>query len=170
MTMISSPALPPPKTSPDDFTSSCHRTISALVSAFAAQDIDMIMSLFADNATYCDIRGKGIRGGEYFGKASIREAFTRQFRLMGLHTYEAPVIIAKGQTAFASWTLVLGLPEDSRAHRFDGIDFFELDEMAKVTLKKAWLKDQSRLASRLIARNPLQVFRDPAYALFGSAR
>jgi len=144
----------------------CHDTISEMVCAFAVQDIDVIMGLFAEDATYCDIRGDGQSGGEYHGKAAIRKAFVRQFHLAGTHSYELPTIVANGQTVFASWTLVLGNAHDPAAARFDGVDQFALDGDARVILKKAWLKGQPRLARKVMARNPLVALRHSVYAFF----
>jgi len=154
-------------TPPDSLAQRCHDTISRMVVAFSVQDIETIMNLFADGATYCDVRGEGARGGEYHGKPAIRKAFVRQFQLMGRHTYESSTIVANEQTAFASWTLVLGDENGVEAAKFDGADHFELDGDARVVLKKAWLKGQTRLAKTVLVRNPLQVLRYPAYALFG---
>lgn len=159
--------LDTPNLTRDELTRRCRNTIEQLVDAFAEQDIDSIMELFADDATYCDIRGGGQRGGEYSGKLAIRQAFARQFHLMGRHTFEAPTIIADGRTVFTSWTLVLGSADDPAAARFEGADHFELDEHARVTLKKAWLKGQPRLARKIMMRNPQRAFRYPAYALSG---
>ena len=158
-----------PKTGgrPDDMTERSRQTIAKLVSAFSTQDIDGIMELFSMEAVYCDIRGHGQRGGEYRGKHAIRHAFARQFRMMGQHTFEAPTIVADGQTAFASWTMVLGQSNDPNAKRFEGADHFELDSEARVTLKKAWLKGQPRLGRNVLLRNPLSIFRFPRYALSG---
>jgi len=151
----------------EDLTQACYETVSQLTAAFMVQDIDRIVSLFADDSTYCDIRGPGQRGRKSQGKAAIRRAFTRQFQLMGTHTFEQPTIVANGQSAFSSWTLVLGDPNDPAAPRFEGADHFELDANAKITLKKAWLKGHARLARTLLLRNPFGALQLPKYALFG---
>lgn len=53
--------------------------------------------------------------------------------------------MADGQVALASWILILGRADDPTALRFDGIDHFEMDEDARVVLKKGWLKGLSTL-------------------------
>jgi len=126
-----------------DPTDRCRQTAAQLVEAFAVQDIDKIMGLFADASTYCDIAGDGPRGDEYVGKAEIRGAFLQGFELLGDHTYEAVSVVAEGTTAFASWVLILGRADDPSALRFDGADHFEMNEEAQVVLKKAWIKGQS---------------------------
>ena len=141
------------------------RTIELLVKGFATQDIDGIMSLFADDAVYCDILGEGLRGDEYHGKVAIRQAFTRQFDLSGRHTYENARIMVEGHRAFASWTLVAGDADDPQAARFEGIDEFCLNDAARVTLKKAWLKGQPRLRRTLMRKNPAALFRHVGYTL-----
>lgn len=148
-------------------TKRCQNTVTKLTEAFIRQDIDAIMEQFAEDSCYCDLRGSGQRGAEYVGKQAIREVFLRQFYLMGDHTFEAPTIIADGRTAFSSWTLVLGDPADPQSPRFEGADHFELDDDAKVTLKKAWLKGQRRLGWQAMLRHPLRALKHPRYALAG---
>jgi hypothetical protein len=129
------------------------RTIATMVGAFARQDIDTIIGLFAEDAIYCDILGRGPRGEEFFGKVAIRAAFLRQWTLIGHHTYVDPTILADSRKAFASWTLVLGDPANPHALRFEGIDHFVFDGDGKLALKKAWLKGHPRLR-RALPRHP----------------
>jgi ketosteroid isomerase-like protein len=137
-------ATPSPiKPTAHDLTERCRQTAADLVAAFAAQDIETIMSLFADDATYCDVQGAGQRGDEYHGKDAIRAAFLAGFDALGEHTYEAVAVAAEGTTAFASWVLIHGRADDPSAPRFDGADHFEMDENARVVLKKGWLKGLS---------------------------
>jgi ketosteroid isomerase-like protein len=140
------------------------RTIQGLVDGFAIQDIEGIMALFAEDAVYCDVLGKG-RGDEYHGKTAIRQAFLRSFDLFGQHTYVDAKILTEGDLAFASWTLLIGDPADPTPARFEGIDEFALDLDGQVTLKKAWLKGQPRLRRTLLAHNPAAAFRHLGYAL-----
>jgi ketosteroid isomerase-like protein len=144
----------PANSKDDDLSARCRITIMKLVEGFAVQDIDTIMDQFAETAVYCDVLGEGARGDEYRGKEAIRAAFVRGFALVGPHTYEKPTVVANGHVCFASWTLVLGDAADPSAPRFEGADHFELDEQARVLLKKAWLKGQPRLARTLINAQP----------------
>lgn len=141
------------------------RTIQGMVDGFAKQDIDAIMALIADEAVYCDILGDGPRGDEYHGKAAIRDAFTRQFAMAGPHTYVGANIMVEVDTAFASWTMVLGDAGDPAAPRFEGIDEFVLDAAGQIVLKKAWLKGQPRLRRTLMRRNPAAALRNLRYVL-----
>lgn len=134
-----------PPQSDSDLTDRCRHTAAQLVDAFAVQDIDKIMSLFAEDSTYCDVAGEGPRGDEYVGKTEIRKAFLHGFEQLGDHTYEALSVVAEGTTAFASWVLILGRAGDPSALRFDGADHFEMNEHAQVVLKKGWVKGQSLL-------------------------
>ena len=143
----------------------CRRTIQGLVDSYASQDIDGIMAHFADDAVFCDILGKGQRGNEYHGKIAIRHAIARQFDLAGHHTYEDSLIMVEGRCAFARWTLVIGYPADRDAALFEGIDEFILDENARVTLKKAWLKGQPRLRRKLFLRQPSAMLQHLSYTL-----
>ncbi len=140
--------LPRRTQSHSDLTDRCRQTAAQLVEAFADQDIDKIMSLFADASTYCDVAGEGQRGDEYVGKTDIRQAFLQGFEMLGDHTYEALSVVADGTTAFASWVLILGRADDPSALRFDGADHFEMNDDAQVVLKKGWIKGQSQLLSQ----------------------
>ncbi len=140
--------LSSPTQSDSDLTDRCRQTAMQLVEAFAVQDIEKIMSLFAEESTYCDVAGDGPRGDEYVGKAEIRQAFLQGFEMLGDHTYEALSVVADGTTAFASWVLILGQANDPSARRFDGADHFEMDENAQVVLKKGWVKGQSFLLAQ----------------------
>ncbi|MGK2872224.1 MAG: nuclear transport factor 2 family protein [Alphaproteobacteria bacterium] len=142
-----------------------HQTIEGMVAGFAVQDIDGIMRYFADNAVYYDILGKGPLGDEYHGKPAIREAFVRQFDLNGSHTFNDAKIVVEGDTAFASWTLVIGDPDYTKTPRFEGIDQFAFDANGQVIMKKAWLKGQPRLRRQLVMRNPAAFFRHLGYTL-----
>lgn len=146
------------------------QTIEAMVDGFARQDIDSIMALIADDAVYCDILGKGTRGDEYCGKNAIRRAFARQFDLGGRHIYLNPKIIVEGECAFASWTMVIGDPADSKAPRFEGIDEFVFNAQGQITLKKAWLKGHSRLRRVMLGHNPSALIRNFHYVLSSMTR
>ena len=117
----------PPPAALETSTARNLRTVQGMVDGFAAQDIKGVMALMADGAVYCDILGDGVRGVEYSGKAAIREAFSRQFELAGRHTYVDARIMAEEDLGFASWTMVLGDPDDIKAARFEGIDLFVFD-------------------------------------------
>ncbi len=146
------------------------RTVQAMVDRFAKQDIDGIMALISDDAVFCDILGKGARGDEHKGKDAIRKAFVRQFELAGRHSYHSANIVADGDYAFASWTMVIGDSADPLAARFEGIDEFAFNAAGLIILKKAWLKGQSRLRRTLLAHNPAGVFRHFGYSLRSWAR
>ncbi len=151
---------------PNTFVDERNRqTIQGMVDGFAKQDIHAIMSLIADDAVYCDVTGKGVRGDEYHGKAAIKMAFIRQFELAGTHTYRNARIMGEGECAFASWTMVVGNSADPSAPIFEGIDEFTLNDEGKIILKKAWLKGQPRLRRSLMAHNPAALFRHFRYSL-----
>ncbi|PCJ71107.1 MAG: hypothetical protein COA62_00300 [Rhodobiaceae bacterium] len=133
----------------DSLSDKCRTTGERLIAAFAVQDIGAIMDMFAENSTYCDVIGDGQRGDEYHGKSDVRAAFLQGFEILGEHTYEPLSVVADGQTVLASWVLILGQADDPSAKRFDGIDHFEMDEDARVVLKKGWLKGQSHIAGNV---------------------
>ena len=136
------------------------KTIEKLVDGFARNAVDDIMDCFAEGATYHDVRGIPPSGAIYRGKATIEKLFIEQFRLLGDHTYENPVIMANNHSGFARWTLVLGATEDTRALRFDGSDHFLFDENGLCTAKTAWLKGQQHLARYLFRRRPFLTLRE----------
>ncbi|MCG8490977.1 MAG: nuclear transport factor 2 family protein [Sneathiellales bacterium] len=127
-------------------TERCRRTAADMVSAFAVQDIDRIMEHFSEKSVYCDVLGDGQRGNEYTGKTDIRAAFEAGFQILGKHTYEPLSVVAEGKTAFASWVLIM-TAADGQVTRLDGIDHFEMDENARITLKKGWLKGLEKLVA-----------------------
>lgn len=146
----------------------CRQTIQGMVDGFACQDIDKVMLLVAEDAIYCDVLGGPPDGDIYRGKKDIRSAFQRQFDMCGPHTFVNAKILVEGQLAFASWTMVVGDLEDSKALRLDGIDEFTLDEQGLVLVKKAWLKGHAKLRNYLILHRPQAVLSQLGYALRSS--
>lgn len=141
------------------------QTIKNLVAAYAAQDLESIMSLFADDAVFCDVIGRGVRGDEYHGKAEIRKAIARQIAMTGQHTYLEGTVMAEGNSAFASWTMILDPFRENTRHKFEGIDQFALNDAGLVVLKKAWLKGQPRLKRTLLLKQPSAMVRYLGYTL-----
>lgn len=142
-------------------------TISDLVHGFATQDIDRIMGHFAEDALYYDIMGRGWQGTEMRGKAAIRAAFIRQFAIAGRHTYAASNLLADETKGFASWTLILGDPSDSKSTKYAGIDEFIFDQQGLVASKRAWLKSVPALARNIIWNNPVGLIPQLRYLVKG---
>ena len=86
--------------------------------AFNREDIDAVMSCFAEDALYDEFNG--VRS---IGRAAIRKAFEPQFAgaygRMRFHTEDLFLDVAAGK-ALIRWTLTL--EEDSRAGAYRGLD------------------------------------------------
>lgn len=149
-------------------TSASQVVISDLVDAFAVQDLDRIMAHFAEGAVFADIIGRGQSGALYRGKGAIAQAFSRQFDLLGEHTYVDACISTSGHKGFAAWTLAVGRHEEGQCDLFDGIDYFTFDNQGQVLSKQAWLKDHGRLQRTIIRRNFPAVLKHARYSLFRS--
>jgi len=91
--------------------------------AFNREDLDAVMSCFAEDALYDEFNG--VRS---IGRAAIRKAFEPQFAgaygRMRFHTEDLFLDVAAGK-ALIRWTLTL--EEDSRAGAYRGLDILHFD-------------------------------------------
>ena len=91
--------------------------------AFNREDLDAVMSCFAQDALYDEFNG--VRS---IGRAAIRKAFEPQFvgayGRMRFHTEDLFLDVAAGK-ALIRWTLTL--EEDSRAGAYRGLDILHFD-------------------------------------------
>jgi len=104
------------------------RLVIDFTEAFNREDLDAVMSCFAENALYDEFNG--VRS---IGKAAIRKAFEPQFDgaygRMRFHTEDLFLDVAAGK-ALIRWTLTL--EEDSRAGAYRGLDILHFDGGALV--------------------------------------
>ena len=107
----------------DDARAALERLVIDFTGAFNREDLDAVMSCFAEGALYDEFNG--IRS---IGKAAIRKAFEPQFAgaygRMRFHTEDLFLDVAAGK-ALIRWTLTL--EEDSRAGAYRGLDILHFD-------------------------------------------
>lgn len=95
--------------------------------AFNREDIDEVMSYFADDAIYDEFHGE-----RHLGKAAIREAFIPQFRgdfgRMRFHTEDMFVDACPGHgNGKASIRWLLTVEEETRAGGWRGLDILHFE-------------------------------------------
>ena len=110
--------------------------------AFNREDIDEVMSYFADDAIYDEFHG-----GRHQGQAAIREAFIPQFRgdfgRMRYHTEDMFVDARPGQgsgKALISWLLTF--EEETRAGGWRGLDILHFED-GRLTEKHTYAKTRA---------------------------
>ena len=111
------------------------RLVVDFTEAFNREDIDEVMSYFADDAFYDEFFGV-----RHHGKAAIREAFVPQFRgdfgRMRFHT-EDLFLDADSGKALIRWTLTL--EERDRAGGWRGLDILHFVD-GRLTEKHTYAK------------------------------
>jgi ketosteroid isomerase-like protein len=100
------------------------KLVTDFTEAFNREDIDEVMSYFADNAVYDEFNG--IRN---IGKDAIRKAFEPQFDgafgRMRFHTEDMFLDVDAGK-AMIRW--ILTLEEDDRAGAYRGLDLLHFED------------------------------------------
>lgn len=96
-------------------------------SAFNRQDVETLVSLFTDTATYDDLFY-----GRHAGRATLREMFARMFREGRDYAWSMDVEVEDGRHAAAEWTfgytVTDAVPRSAgRKIRFGGMSLFELE-------------------------------------------
>jgi len=111
------------------------RLVIDFTEAFNREDIDEVMSYFADGAVYDEFNG--VRNE---GLAAIRKAFEPQFAgafgRMRFHTEDMFLDVAAGK-ALIRWTLTL--EEETRAGAYRGLDILHFRD-GKLTEKHTYCK------------------------------
>ena len=111
------------------------RLVIDFTEAFNREDIDEVMSYFADGAVYDEFTG--VRNE---GLAAIRKAFEPQFAgafgRMRFHTEDMFLDVAAGK-ALIRWTLTL--EEETRAGAYRGLDILHFRD-GKLTEKHTYCK------------------------------
>ena len=115
---------------PEDMTSrvTLEKLVIEFTEAFNREDIDEVMSYFADDAIYDEFHG-----GRHIGKAAIREAFIPQFQgvfgRMRFHTEDMFVDVGQGTgTGKAMIRWLLTVEEENRAGGWRGLDLLYFEE------------------------------------------
>lgn len=107
-----------------DARAALEKLVIDFTEAFNREDIDEVMSYFADNAVYDEFNG--IRN---IGKDAIRKAFEPQFDgafgRMRFHTEDMFLDVDAGK-AMIRW--ILTLEEDDRAGAYRGLDLLHFED------------------------------------------
>ena len=110
--------------------------------AFNREDIDEVMSYFAEDAIYDEFHG-----GRHHGQAAIREAFVPQFRgdfgCMRFHTEDMFVAAGPGRgTGKALIRWLLTAEEMTRAGGWRGLDILHFED-GRLTEKHTYAKTRA---------------------------
>ena len=124
---------------------STEATLAKLVEAWNEQDIDTIVSTFADDGSYHEPAGPDSHGRTHTGQAAIRFALEKVFRTFpdGLIVLDGPVVIA-GNHAHCEWNFEWG-DKSGNARSVRGVDIFTF-ENGKLKHKNAYLKQYVAVA------------------------
>ncbi len=118
---------------------SIEKTLDQLTKAWNEQDVDAIVSVFADDGSYHEPAGPDSLGRTHTGPAAIRNALTRIFATFpdGRILPAGPVVIA-GDHAHCEWDFEWS-DKSGRKRRVRGVDVFTF-ERGKLKHKSAYLK------------------------------
>ena len=100
--------------------------VQDFAAAFNRQDMDALLGLFTDTATYDDLFF-----GRHGGRAGLRDLFARMFREGRDYRWSMDAIVADERRAAAEWTFSYtvtdAVPRSAgRKIRFGGMSLFEL--------------------------------------------
>jgi ketosteroid isomerase-like protein len=115
-------------------------TLTELLAAFNAHDLDRIMAFFSDDCVLEMPRGSQPWGARFDGKESVRAALASRFAgLPDVHYGNDEHFVDEGScTAISKWTLTGTAPEGLRKE-VCGCDFYTFRD-GKVTLKDSYWK------------------------------
>ena len=113
-------------------------TLTAILDAFNAHDLDAIMSFFADDCSLDMPRGPEPWGRRFVGRAAVREALASRFAgLPDVHYGDARHWVC-GDMAVSEW-LLTGTTPEGRPVRVRGCDHWEF-RGGKVVRKDSYWK------------------------------
>lgn len=113
-------------------------TLTALMNAFNAHDLDAIMEFFTDDCSFDLARGPEPFGQRLVGKAAVRAGIAARFAGMPDVHYEADRQWVSGGLGVSEW-LLTGTGPDGRPVRVRGTDHWEF-RGGKVARKDAYWK------------------------------
>lgn len=95
--------------------------------AFNRQDMEALLALFTETATYDDVFY-----GRHAGRAGLRDLFARMFREGRDYRWSMDLVVADERRAAAEWTFGYTVTEAvprsaGRTIRFGGMSLFELE-------------------------------------------
>lgn len=113
-------------------------TLTRLVAAFNAHDLDAVMSFFADDCELLMPRGPDPWGERYVGKAAVRKGLATRFEgVPDVHYGDVHNWVA-GNHAVSQWTLT-GTTRDGRKITVRGCDLLEFRH-GKIVRKDSYWK------------------------------
>ena len=101
------------------------KLVQDFAAAFNRQDMEALLGLFTETATYDDVFY-----GRYAGRARLRDLFARMFREGRDYHWSMDVVVAEERRAAAEWsfdyTVTEAVPRSAgRKIRFGGMSLFE---------------------------------------------
>ena len=101
--------------------------VERFAEAFNRRDVDGLLALFTEDATYADLFF-----GPHAGQAALRAMFERMFREGRDYRWQMNSIVTDAQRAAAEWTFsytaTAAVPRsEGRSVRFSGMSMFDLE-------------------------------------------
>jgi len=113
-------------------------TLKAILDAFNAHDLDVIMEFFAKDCSFDMPRGPDPWGRRYTGKAAVREALATRFKGIPDVHYGDDRHWVSGTSGVSEW-LLTGTTPDGVAVRVRGCDLWKFRQ-GKVIRKDSFWK------------------------------
>jgi ketosteroid isomerase-like protein len=113
-------------------------TLSRLVAAFNAHDLDAVMSFFADDCELMMPRGPDPWGQRYVGKADVRKGLATRFQGVPDVHYGDVHNWVSGNHGVSQWTLT-GTTKDGKKIKVRGCDLLEFRD-GKIIQKDSYWK------------------------------
>ena len=113
-------------------------TLTRLVAAFNAHDLDAVMSFFAEDCELLMPRGPDPWGKRYVGKAAVREGLATRFQGIPDVHYGDVHNWVSGNHGVSQWTLT-GTTKDRKKITVRGCDLLEFRN-GKIVMKDSYWK------------------------------
>lgn len=113
-------------------------TLKAILDAFNAHDLDLIMTFFSDDCVLEMPRGPDPWGRRFVGSGAVREGLRTRFSGIPDVQYTDDTHFVCGETGVSRWTL-RGTSVDGQPVEVRGCDFFTF-ESGKIAKKDSYWK------------------------------
>ena len=110
--------------------------------AFNSRDVDRIMALFAEDATFLMARGPERDGRRVHGKEAIRKVLADRFKVVSGMRWDHIERFVCGNRAVTVWT-VTGKSDDGEELNYRGCDLYEFRD-GKILNKDTYWKTVTR--------------------------
>jgi ketosteroid isomerase-like protein len=101
-----------------------HELMREISAAFNSRDVERIVALFTEDATFCLARGPEPVGRTLAGKAAIRRALADRFKQIPDMRWDHKEYVIAGDRAVSVWT-VRGKGADGETLNYQGCDIYE---------------------------------------------